>query len=230
MNAVRAFVKDVGSDALAKWSGGGGLLFAFAALVFPSVFGGLRPFLLLGAACLFVSCFRAWFVAYSRTLPRFEVVNNHPERVDRFHTQQGGFASEYHRVVVRAVGIEPIEDIRVFLERFNDMDRVIDLTPAGTDGSGEVRLYHDVPRAFDLLIYNGPEDSVTLVGRRNMPQITMGRPAEPFEIIFSVAGRGVPTQRYSVMAHAGAGNVQVADAELLEVSLKRFSANVQRIA
>jgi hypothetical protein len=213
LNALRAFLSDVGSDALAKWSGGGGILFALAALVFPSVFAGLRPFLLLGLLCLFVSCFRAWLVAYSRTLPRLEVVNDHPTRVFRNHVLR----SETHRIVVRNIGIEPVDDVHVFLEAYGESVCMVDLV-ANSEGLGELRLYHDVPRVFSLFEYEFDEGSLHegrlhMRGRGDDLDREYPCPARPLAIVLAIVGKGVATTRYSATVEAVPEGVSVSLAE-----------------
>jgi hypothetical protein len=207
MSTWRMFAKDIASDAIAKWSGGGGIIFGILSLIFPKLLVTPWPFVALGVVCFFISTFRAWFVAYSRTVPRFELVPDHSERRDRFHTQQSGFASEYHRIIVNNTGVEPIDDIRVFMESFANMDRVIDLIPTGTDGSEPVCLYHEVLRAFDLFVYDGPGECIHLIGRRDQPHIQSVIPSERFEIRFSVAGKGVATKHYSVWVTPTPGDI-----------------------
>jgi hypothetical protein len=150
VSSLRAFGRDVASDALARWSGGGGILFALAAFVFPKLLNGPWPFLILGVACVMAACVRAWFVAYQRTIPGFEVVSEHPDSVLRSDTR---YPRVRHRVVIRSKGLTPIDDVHVFLIMGASGGERSDLLAVGKDSERDLRLYHDVPLAFELFSY-----------------------------------------------------------------------------
>jgi hypothetical protein len=129
--------------------------------------------------------------------PRIEVLTSHPERLSEFWTDVP--STDYHRVVVRNVGVQLVADAHVYLIRFGSIAQIIDLVPTGTDGMTDVALSHDVPRPFDLFVYDHSNDVFLITGRRGMPRFQFQRSIFPesFEVVFSVTGNGVPTRHYS---------------------------------
>ncbi|MDQ6801578.1 MAG: hypothetical protein M3041_12145 [Acidobacteriota bacterium] len=219
-SVYRAFADDIASDAVAKWSGGGGIVFVVLAAVFPWLASSLRPFLWLGVVCFFVASVRAWAVEHRKTQAQYVVLNDHPRRSQRFYVSDEGTV-DYQRVWLLNTGVESILDARVRIRQFGGVLQQdnIDCVPTGTkQGEEATTLYHDIPQGFDLFTYRFPERTLHFQGRNGVPDVrfSLDLCPEVFELVFSVAGKNVPTEHYAATIIRQADTVFAANAFLIK--------------
>ena len=191
----RDFASDIANDAIAKWSGLGGLLMTVAEMRWPDLLGGVRPFLWLGTACFFVSCLRAWAVEHLKTVPRFVLIVDHPiERQDQ-RGPQGNVFGQVYRVVVGSCQSGHIDDVRVYASVGSTGLTPIELKPSiGWQQPGTHILRPAVPAAFDLFDHRFAGSSIQLQGKISMPVVPIS-PTSPEIITVSITGNGVPTMQ-----------------------------------
>lgn len=161
---------------------------------------GVAAFLLTAVFVVWRKERRRAETAEERLKPQFYVVTDSDARYMDIITTEGATKSisEWHRIVIGNSGEIPIDDVHVFVHSVNGSEirtGTVELQPTNVpDPQEDVRIFHDNPRAWDLVVY-GYGDEMNITGRKY--QIALNAPRA--ELSLRIVGANAPTMRQNVL-------------------------------